>query len=274
MKDKKIKIHHIHSNYNWGAYSVIRSIHEELDRRTTLTSYDDADIIWYTGTSSKLRPPDNKKVICSMHTEPLKFNPEKYKRADLYLTNSKLITEKYKGTIWFPTYADKRYFKPVDVPVKYDCVFIGSLPHPSMNHRKKYIDNLRDSGYRVAAIGKGHKDNLPFATGKALIELYSSAKVILDFGNEESSMTSRPYQGLMCGTPVVTYRRADMIEMLGDNVSYYSGYDEFKEAIDNVINNYDEFKSKALANRDKIAEAHDVSARVDLVWDKIKGLVE
>jgi glycosyltransferase involved in cell wall biosynthesis len=213
-----VLIDFVSQRYNWHSFSIVRSVFEGLQAaghqvrdRSDVPAQTDAAIV-IVASSFVALPKTNVPLIVLGLSDPAYYNEKRSTAADLYVTLSRRLSLEHSFP-WMPPWGDPRYFVPGKSAREADCVFLGVGNHPWVPERRKMAAELRAAGIRLLVFGGGwpqHKDNHSFVQGKDLIEAYRSAKVLVDFSNGSTSISSRIFQSMLCGTPVLTADRPDV----------------------------------------------------------------
>jgi len=215
---KTLLIDYVAQKYNWDSYSIVRTLFEGLQKAghhvqlfPVLRPHTKADVVIVASSFIELFPVKKPLVVLGL-SDPVHFDKKRMTIADLYVTISSKIADKFKLP-WMPPWADSRYFVDKGGGREADCVFLGVGNHPAVPERRKMADQLRAEGLKVLVYGKGwpdHPDNHGHVVGRDLIKAYCSGKVLVDFSNKATSISSRIFQSMMCGTPVLTADRLDV----------------------------------------------------------------
>lgn len=280
-----MKVAYVCNPYHWNSYSILRTLYEELLRREEIETVlckrpeeapEDVDQIWIFSSTIPVVNPNSKFMVVIGSAEPDRFLPERFYAADLYATWSAVVHKEYPSTLFLPLHADKRYFKPLDIPKEYDCVFLGTGSHPRIKTRRATVEALRERGVRVLAVGEGwttkHPDNRAFVSGDELIRSYNLAHLALDLTDTTSSMSSRLFQAAMCAVPVLTMERDDTTEMFVPDreVFYYKNAADCVNRACLLLANKGALEEAGRAAYSRAVRCHDVTERLDVLLQAIK----
>lgn len=281
-----MKIGYVCNRYHWQGYSVLRLLYEALQRRPGIEvsmcrrSQDvpaNVDQIWIFGSARPIQNPHKKFMVVIGSTEPSEFRLARLHAADVYTTPSAVIHQKYPMTYYLPVFSDKRYFRPLPVKKTLDCVFLGVAAHPRVKNRRRNVLRIRKRGITVLAGGRDwleqkHKYNRGLLAGRHLIQAFNRAHLVLDLMNKTTCMSSRPFQGPMCGVPVLTLKRDDMAQLFepGKEMFFYENDAELPDVVEGLLKDKKRLAAVGKAARQRALRDHDVEARLDslLEWTK------
>lgn len=272
-----MKIEYVTVDCNWDSYSSMRCGFEflrgEVERATLSIDKIDLDVsfdqLWLMGsgiqlTDDEFRKCEGKTVISFVLSAPCVFTKEKQKNCHIFCVND-LKTSIDLGCYWFPTFMDKKYHFKMNVPKVNDVMFMGIATH-SDQCRQEVIGNLRKEGVRVVVYGVGwppHPDNHSPITGKNLIEEINRSWLVLDLATEKSSMSHRIFEGLGCGTAVITKDRSDIRKMFQKGeILLYETREEVIKIIKSVIQQRKLLVEIGGRGRDRCLREHEVTVRI------------
>ena len=284
-----MKIAYVTTDYNWDSFSTLRCGFETLKNMgvdTDIFFQKDPNIfeydqIWLMSTTHYLTYEEYKnttsKVISFGLSEPTRMcGPEKRNNCDVYCTND-LATSKKLGCYWFPTSCDKRYHKKLNLSKTSDVVFIGQATHPATKNRVQIIEQLRAEDMKVKVFGPRwpeHPDNYGAISGDVLIEEINKSRLMLDIAREDSSLTRRIFEGLCCGTAVLTYDRADVRELfeIGVEILGCSSNRNLIEKVKLITNNHQLLEQVGQKGRERCLKEHDITHRIEALLQYLRTL--
>lgn len=220
-----MRIAYVCQSWHWDSYSYARCMYETLlafgHEVRLFRNMDNIrwkpEQVWVASSLVPLNEVDAFTVVFGL-SDPNMFAKERMEFGDLYCTISLDISKEY-GAYHFPYAGNAKYFRPLRLERKVDCVFTGVGKHPWIPERPTMVRRLREAGLRVLAYGpdwrsiEKHPDNKRFARGRGLIRAINSAKISVDLTNKKSSFSTRVFQGSMCTTPVLTCDRPDVRQL-------------------------------------------------------------
>lgn len=265
-------IDYVTDKYNWSCFSVVRCLYEglqEVGHRVRLvggvSKTTDADLVIVATSLKKLSKTKAPLVVLGF-SDPNLFDRDRAKAADLYLTASKELSDKH-GFPWLPSWSDSRYFFPSPCEKTADCVFMGVGQHPHVPERQEMVSQLRAAGLTVHVYGKlwpKHPDNFPFATGGTLVNAYRSAKMLVDLTNAKTALSSRIFQSMSCGTPVLTAERPDLHDLfvVGKDLVTYCGTKSLVDSARHLAKLPDMQRVLSACGKHTCIDRHDTKHRV------------
>jgi spore maturation protein CgeB len=270
-KSTKVKIAFVSDKYHWSSYSVVRSLYEELSKYCEVVYVwediipDDVELILLVGANSKTMNPKCPVVRIGL-SDPNLYSYKQSIDCDLRVTNDYRISTMTND--WYmPCFADKNYFKKLDVEKETDILFVGVKHHPYIQNRAEIVSKLRKQGLEIKTFG--HNWNEGFIEGDRLVEEYNKAHLCLDLTNDTTALGSRIFQSSMCGTPVITKNRKDVLQLFNENEEIFI-YEDFADLV-NYLEYLKQMPDRVLRigkrARQRCLKEHDVSTRV-------KGLLE
>jgi hypothetical protein len=283
IRDKKIKIAFISDKYHWSSYSVVRSLYEELGRHPEIESvtpyeFENADLMICAGVNARVMERKVPIVRIGL-SDPNLFFKELSDNCDLYITND-YKTSTNLDCYYMPCFADKNYFKKLDIKKEIDILFVGNKHHPFVKDRAGTISKLRKEGFNIKCFGHGWANG--FIEGDRLVQEYNKAHLCLDLTDDTTSLGSRIFQSSMCGTPVITKGREDLKELLKDSseeVLLYGSYPDLVNTLRIVFSESakeEKFLEEiGLKARERCLKDHDVFIRVNGLLEHLndKGLL-
>lgn len=277
------------SNYNWDCYSTLRCGYETLKRMgldvDLFFQLEDPrqlnyDQIWLMSTAYYLTDTQYQqtkgKVVSFGLSEPCKVHPEKYKNCDVYCTNDFCVS-KALGYYWFPTSCDARYHKKLNLDKVNDVVFIGLGQHPVVKNRIQIVRQLRDEGISVKVFGAAwpkHPDNCGEVRGENLIMEINKARLMLDISTESSPLPRRIFEGLCCGTTVLTHNRSDVQKLfdVGKEILTYASLEDLVEKVKTIVGNHQLLEQVGQNGRERCLRDHDITCRIKSLVRYLKTL--
>ena len=253
--------------YHWESYSVVRSLYEELNHQVPANT----DILFALGVGAVVH--NISKVVRIGLSDPNLFATKNAQECDLYVTNSKRISEAL-GYYHMPCFSDKRYFKPMAEEKETDILFIGVRDHPFIPHRREWIEQLQGEGFNIKCFGQGWKNG--FIEGEELIREINKAHLCLDITTDVSAMSSRIFQSSMCGTPVITFGRPDLEELFDDEEIFtYVDYPDLSKLLRLLLQEPAYLKRVGKMVMESSQRDHDVSIRVKNLLEHLndKGML-
>jgi spore maturation protein CgeB len=284
-----MKIAYVTTKYNWESFSTLRCGYETLknfglnvdiffDKHPSIFEYDQ---IWLMSSGIYLTDIEfaqtKGKVISFGLSEPCDIAIEKRKNCHIYCSNDYKISQKI-GCYWFPTSADLRYHKNLKLNKHIDVLFIGiGNGHPNFPNRLKVVESIRDSGIRVEVYGDNwpkHIDNHSRINGIELIEKINQSNLMLDVTTSESSMARRIFEGLSCGTAILTLNRDDIKQLFVQDkeIFLYSCLDEIPSKIKEILEDKKNIERVSTNGQKRCIIEHDISHRIKKLLSYIEGV--
>jgi len=128
-------------------------------------------------------------------------------KVDLYLTTSKYSVKKYIAhsgrAIFIPPGANPEIFKPLNLKIKYDVVFIGQI----YGVRKRLIESLKKSGINVAVFGRNSHTCIP--TINEMNYIWNQSYIVLGHGGigyswDTRNIKGRDFEAIVSGACYIT----------------------------------------------------------------------
>ena len=149
---------------------------------------------------------------------------------DLNLSNASASLIKYRmlgaNALFWPEGANPNFFRPLDLPEKYDVSFCGQR----YGIRPLMIDFLRKNGIRVDCFGQDWEHG--YAGDSELVTIFNQSKINLGFGyvNESTDqcLKGRDFEVPACGSVYLTSYNDDLARVyrLGDEIETYRSFQE------------------------------------------------
>lgn len=219
-------------------------------------------------------------------SQPEKASLEMMDLYDLVLIDSKPMAEELNGKTRavvkpFLVPAPEDIFYMDDSPYCYERVFVG-------NSRKDQRDCVRwcsNNGIELDVWGKGWDEyykNDPYIhphgyiTFNETAEIYRKARVIVNDHQDEMISTGmindRCTEALLCGKPLVCDRSQALMDEFGDYFIYYTGEEEFVEAMNEMDRRYDEICEKIKKDYDVLLEKYSFGKTIGQMTDMIMSV--
>lgn len=283
--------------YNWNSFPSTRATYEtlkDLGYKVTLfvksakpiIDYNSYDQIWLIGSGSKL----SKEIFMSIRvpvfsfgfSDPNLFLKEHYENCTIYFTNdlktyNELSLNSDKKIFYNPTSCDKRYHKNLKLEKTTDILVYGVGKHKFIPNRNQIVNKLRRVGFKIKVFGRGwdaHGDTRGFIEGNELIEEINHAKIILDITNKTTALGRRIFEGSACGTPVLTYDRADIRELFrsGHEILTYTNFDNIVTTLNCILSNPHILNEISREAKKRCYEDHDITIRIKKLLKNIKEI--
>ena len=276
-----MKIAYVCNQYHWKSYSTVRTLLEALEARADVVQCesvkaapDHVDQVWIASSVIPIEKNGRFTVVIGF-SDPTMFRAERLEAADVYVTSSNEIAVDYPSAFYMPTFADRRYFVPMDVEKEWDCVFTGVGQHPYIKNRVQLVTALREKGVRVRVYGREwpqHQDNQPFVSGPKLIEALNKAHLALDLTNDRASIGCRMFQAAMCGVPTLTCEREDLAELFAPEreIFFYKNAADCVNRACLLLANKGALEEAGRAAYSRAVRCHDVTHRVDALLDVVR----
>jgi len=262
-------------NWDVKVYSLFDSADNYVDDNLTELLTTNPDIIihldWGRHQSPILAELKKTGAFCVMESgdDPQQFerNFVKAKWFDIVLSNDYQSTEKYKSNgfnaFWWPPFADKHLYQPMDIEEKYIAV-----SSRGMNNGSWLLDYL-------ATTFEGTIVNQNGWIAEKHTEFLNSGKIVLQH-SRHGELTRRVFEGLACKKLILTDKldkstRTDTIFEHEKDLVYYNSLEDCIDKIIYYANNDNERLKIAENGYNKVLNGHTQVQRVDFIIEQWKN---
>ena len=207
---------------------------------------------------------------------------------DGFLSNSRkntLLLNRIKPTIFLMLAADPEVFKPnnLDTNLDYDVVYLGMFHQHKSNEMEQLI--LHEAkNFDLVIYGSGWDSNTKlneYWKGKLpvndIAKLYTSTKVVLgiteDRQRRAGMINNRVFEALACGSCFISEYSQEMENVFGDLIFFSKKSGDTKNNIENILQNYEQFKQHRIKARDLIIKEHTYDHRVSKILEFYQSLL-
>lgn len=286
------------SRVRWGDYPYAMSLKKYLEREGIFVAFDfhedwnrreeNADVVLVLRGSFRYHPDRrNTKTLYIMWniSHPADITDEEYNSYDLVCVASKHYAKTLESRLTVPVVVllqctDTELFYPpkmargqkdgLDNRRDYDFFFIGN----SRGIKRRSVMWAIEDNLPITIFGSGwnsiledHLDLVeePFLSNDQIPEIYRHAKCTLNDHwkdmLEYQFVNNRIFDALACGLPVISDENTELRTIFPHAVLYYTSREEFREAVDQVQNHYDEVKKRVDSQWKRIKEKFSFEAR-------------
>lgn len=186
---------------------------------------------------------------------------------DLNLTNALSSLVKYRvegaNVLFWPEGANPEFFKPLNLPFKYDVSFCGQ----KYGQRPILVDSLRRQGIQVDCFGGDWEHG--YQKDEELVQVFNQSRINLGLGyvNESSDqcLKGRDFEVPSCGVVYLTSYNENLprVYRLGEEIETYSGYDDCVRKIRALLADPARCEKISRAARQAVLARHTWSRRVE-----------
>lgn len=269
----------------WGDYHFARSLQRQVERQygparvALLPEWERADtarddlVVHLFGLSDYFPRVSQTNILWNI-SHPALMTADRCEKYDMVCIASDKFARKMAGEVTVPVHglaqaSDTERFYPDPTGPAYELLFVGN----SRGVRRRVIDDLRGSSYKLAIFGGGWTEDLvdsgcvkgELVPNHELRRYYSSAVIVLndhwDDMKEFGFISNRVYDALACGACVVSDGVEGLEERFGDAVTVYRSQDELHELIEFLMRNPSERRCRGEVGRRMVLENHTFSVR-------------
>jgi hypothetical protein len=185
---------------------------------------------------------------------------------DLNLTNALASLIKYRvegaNVIFWPEGANSEFFRPLDLPFKYEVSFCGQR----YGERPLLVDYLRRQGIRVDCFGQDWEHG--YQSEENLVRIFNQSRINLGFGyvNESTDqcLKGRDFEIPACGALYVTSHNENLnrVYRIGQEIETYTDYADCAAKIKGLLADTGRCEFLQNAARKAVLDRHTWSARV------------
>ena len=295
MKDELIL--YFSDRYAFDVMGVKRSIYDEVKRRGIAIRWIDkrhitdivrlvrrarATQVWLAHSGLVLPIDVKRKLKCVVvgfgFSDPYYFKPVRLQSYDIYVTNhiGTLRTFEKKHRVFYnPTACDATFHKNLYLPKTIDVSLIGCGKHPRFKNKMERVEVLNcfrklSPETSIEAYGKDwptNQHNHSHVVGVKFLRVINNSKIGLDIQDEYSPLAHRIFEYPACGTPIITRRRAEVLQHLeeGKEIICYNTHAELFELLVYYLNNPKELQEIADAGYAKVRTKHTIVNRVNVL---------
>lgn len=278
--------------YKWGNYSNVRANYEYLQKlgyevdifskkENKQIDFEKYDLVMLHGSGAFLTQEQKNKckipIFSFGWSDPNIFNELHFDQGDIYLTNDLTLSKSLKGKpiYFYNTACDKRHHINLNLEKETDILVYGVGQHPFVPRRNEYVNNLRNTGFKVKVFGRKwdkHEDTHEFLEGEKLSQEICKAHILLDVTNDKTAWGHRIFESSARGTPVLTYSREDTKQLLkeGFEVLLYKNIDDIINHLKWAKQHPDILKMIGFNAQQRCYKDHDISVRIQELLKIIK----
>ncbi len=270
------------------------SIRAQVDRQlpefvVQLHKKKPIDLVLSYLSGSQISPPTIKAIgrmgiaVFSLHMDDrLYFHGYRYgdqwsgpaavcRAYDLNLTNALESIVKYRveesNVLFWPPGANPEYFKPLDLPKKYDVTFCGQM----YGKRPLLIDYLRRKGIKVDCFGRDWEHG--YQTDRGLVDVFNQSRINLGLGyvgwSDFQCVKGRDFEIPSCGSVYLTSHNQNLERLyrIGKEIETYHSFGDCYQKIKQLLAYPERCREMGLAARKAVVNRHTWSGRVQQLLD-------
>jgi len=267
----------------WGDHWVKYELEREFKRLGLTVVNGQADVILYLFGVPIGDLPDNTYNMVWLYSHTDLVTPENLKQFDKIFCLSpsyvpKLNAMGYDNVEQMIGATSK---KPIDVPKKYDIVFVGN---PRGTKGRKIISDMGEVPYNLKVWGNGWEKILPeryiggrYFDNQRLGELYASSLISINDHHPDMAkdglVAVKIFDILASGGFAIADKNAGIAEIFGDAVPQYESPQHLRELLDFYIAHPEE-RLKLMEKGRKIALSHTYGKRAEQFAKGLKQVIE
>lgn len=246
----------------WGDYWVKEELSKEFTELGFTVTESDPDVfIHFFGGPPKKKPPRDSYNIVWLYSHPDDADPETLSLFDKVFCASGQFIHRLKemgcrNVEYRPACTSK---KPLDIPKKYDVVFLGNA-RASREDGRSIIGDLGKTPHNLKVWGNLWEKHLPpeniggrYWDYRELEKLYASARITLNDHNHdmrrEGFVSNKVFDILASGGFVISDKNPGLDGLFGDSVPQYETPEELRSLVDHYLENPEERNALAEKGR-------------------------
>ena len=166
----------------------------------------------------------------------------------------------------------------------YDVSFIGSYNQGIWQHRKKFLEAIKDMGLNIWGPEIWKKTSLKdhyrgSARGEHMLDIYRKSKIALEIPWDDKmseAIGSRPFEVMFCGACLFVYDiRKDMARNFKKDKEYvpFLAEEELRSKVERLLANDAERRTIAKAAYDTLISKHTFQARLKTIIDTAERIL-
>ena len=236
--------------------------------------YNAYDQVWLMGAGTQLTAEQfariDRPVIAFGWSDPNMYIKDHMLNSSLYCTNDLKLSRKLAKvhpTLYYQTSCDKKHHVNLNLDKSIDILVYGVGKHKFIGNRNDTVNALRKAGLSVTVFGREWDWDVhthDFMEGDKFIEMINKAHISIDITNSSSAFAHRVLECTACGTPVLSKKREDLLQMFkeGKEVLTYEYVDDMIDTLKKYLKKPDMLRKIGLAGQKRCYAEHDISVSV------------
>ncbi len=278
----------------WGDWHLAQALARSLRREGHSVHLQTSDLaddpagrscdlhVVFRGLTPVARTPGQRHVLWLI-SHPESLDTQECDEADLVLVASERLAADLRTRTTTPVEVmlqatDPRRFAPTDPDPRHThAVAVVAMTRRVFRPSVAYA---LASGLRPAIYGRGWREFVDpalivaeFIPNDELATVYSSIGVLLndhwDTMRAWGIVSNRLFDGLACGTPIVSDHLPELDELFGPSVSTYTGPDELRLAVDEALEDPIAARRRAAEGREIVLAHHTFDNRARQLLDAL-----